>query len=96
MSVAPSTLHLDSGVEDPVLIAFAYPVDVPDCFVPEVRSYVASEDVLTTGELPAMKVVDFLYSIQTLNVIVKLNCINIGWGSFHHDLHAVEEDGHGS
>lgn len=65
MCVASCSLHLDSGVEDLILIAFANPVDVPDCFVPEVRSYVASEEVLTTGELPAMKVVDFLDSIQT-------------------------------
>ena len=87
--------NLDCGMEDTVLILFTDLIYILDSFVSPVWSNMAGHNVLSSGEGPAVEVVNFLNCFKFLNIVIQVLHLDVWRGSLHYYSDAVEENWHG-
>ena len=85
-------LDLNGSMINAVLILLTDSVDIRDSFVTPVRPHMAGHHVLSSGQCPAVKVMDFLYGLQPLEFIVQICHIDVTRSALHHDSHTIVED----
>ena len=82
-------------MENAVLILFTDLIYILDSFVSPVRSNMAGHYVLSSGEGPAVEVMNFLNCFKFLNIVIQVLHFDVSRGGLHYYSDAVEENWHG-